>query len=618
MGQVRIIRITKEPIPGTFPDFGYLAAANPIQYSLQRCDYLFDEIEDDGSDKVRLIYESGNVSLQFPVGKNIMIKAGNSYDYVEGEVTAVSFSGGDTIVTTDIDYTSAISSGDIIVNLADVTPDFFFYVKAQGRVFKIWPDIQGRATVDVGEIYRSKLKYLDPDMRSWTTINNLNPQLSTFETAPVLTGFPAITVESSYADGEADTESSVLIYAVKAARQIFDRHRNNMKLYTAEGDFGYIVVDDSAWTQENAGQDWQYDTENYATLNTQMSSKELEFVKGYLKPAGEWYYAFLVQADQLGGDEQIMRLLFYDIDKLVHVKEITIAGSAGDPLSSTTISGFTDVPFEFDKVRVQLFNPGIFDTIEFRINQSVSFGRLQKPLTLFDKPVVWRNWPFKFSFLFPTSAFDITLISKNLDGANAVLDTRESEPFNNGPTDVASADVPAITHIDIFTGDRDPDIAYIHPDTKTIQMYLKTISIQNSSTWIFEVRDPCANGVMIMWRNSVGGISQWMFAYNQESSYRYDDGRKVRTLILFEDNVTPSQWEAINDMNRPKPVVELRTDDFSTQNKTHTQDGASTFIVQRNGDLTGVIVLPQEIPYNTRDLKRSIRIIVELPTLYTT
>jgi len=134
-----------------------------------------------------------------------------------------------------------------------------------------------------------------------------------------------------------------------------------------------------------------------------------------------------------------------------------------------------------------------------------------------------------------------------------------------------------------------------------------------------EVRDPCDNGVLLFWKNSLGGDSWWMFDESQEYEYAYPSGRKVRRMKLFADNLLIDQWDAINELNSPTDVIASTIVDYGmgdSVNKTHFRNDNQVYIVTSEGEKTGVIVLASSILTKTHQAKHAIDITIELPEIF--
>lgn len=123
------------------------------------------------------------------------------------------------------------------------------------------------------------------------------------------------------------------------------------------------------------------------------------------------------------------------------------------------------------------------------------------------------------------------------------------------------------------------------------------------------------NPVQLFWKNSLNGDSTWVFEFSQDQTYRYQDGKRKR-MILYVDNITASEWEALNDLNTIGEVYEPAFNELTSSiNKTHAKLGAQVYLVDATGKKTGVIVIPTEIKDRTRKIGKSMQITIELPEI---
>lgn len=60
----------------------------------------------------------------------------------------------------------------------------------------------------------------------------------------------------------------------------------------------------------------------------------------------------------------------------------------------------------------------------------------------------------------------------------------------------------------------------------------------------------CANPVFLRWVNDYGGIQERMFDKNQRLSVIPKPSVRYKTLALFVDNVTPTEWLMLNELNK--------------------------------------------------------------------
>lgn len=124
---------------------------------------------------------------------------------------------------------------------------------------------------------------------------------------------------------------------------------------------------------------------------------------------------------------------------------------------------------------------------------------------------------------------------------------------------------------------------------------------------------PMDNLVQLVWANSIGGQSTWCFDYSQEYGDRFDDYKRTR-MTLFARGLSAQDFDGLNDLNHPGeaygiPIAEMTT----TTNKTHDRRGIKVYVVDQDGNRTGVLVIPTEMKSKTRRIQHEQQITIELP-----
>jgi hypothetical protein len=233
----------------------------------------------------------------------------------------------------------------------------------------------------------------------------------------------------------------------------------------------------------------------------------------------------------------------------------------------------------------------------------------RKWLTRFPQPSMWRGWPFDLSFLW-SDFLEISRRVKQYDeGGNLITED----------VDALTTDMDKVHRVSIGT---------LHADAKLILMSLEQGSSGSGSGGVdqileditIQVKEPCDNQIYLFWKAANGGDAFWMFDENQNYQYRYPSGRVVNRLTLYADNLTVSEWDAINQLNSVSDVVALNVVDTGMDDsidKTHYRDDNQVFIVNADGSKVGVIVIANDNETKTNQKKHAIEITIELPELYT-
>lgn len=213
-------------------------------------------------------------------------------------------------------------------------------------------------------------------------------------------------------------------------------------------------------------------------------------------------------------------------------------------------------------------------------------------LTRFDAPVMWRGYPFLLSAIVNEEvASDVVLSTDDDDSAAEDLSGK-------------------LVHFDLNQIISDQDI-----DAVDVAIYEET-SPGNpiSEVKTIEMREACDNPVMLMARNSLGGVVQWLFDTNQDLSYEDDNSIKSKHLVLFTDNLTINQWEALQDFITLGEVYRNNITEFTSETiKTSTRMDQQVYVVYPDGTKVGVIVLPGRNKTQTRQVKHSFEIEIEFP-----
>jgi hypothetical protein len=131
------------------------------------------------------------------------------------------------------------------------------------------------------------------------------------------------------------------------------------------------------------------------------------------------------------------------------------------------------------------------------------------------------------------------------------------------------------------------------------------------------LRDPCENPVMLMGRNSLGGVMQWLFDVNQEVSYENNDGVKVKRMRLFAEDLLINEWEALQDFIGLGEVYKNTIRELlSTTIQTATRVGSQVYVLYPDGKKIGVIVTAKVKSTDTRQLRHSFEVDIEYPELF--
>lgn len=145
----------------------------------------------------------------------------------------------------------------------------------------------------------------------------------------------------------------------------------------------------------------------------------------------------------------------------------------------------------------------------------------------------------------------------------------------------------------------------------------QSFQVDNALTTPFRIDiEECSNTVMLIWRSSLGGWECFPFTINQEYTWHYSD-RKAKRLTLYADNLTLSQWEAIQGLNTlgdlyRSPITEMTT----SLNRTSATIGQSVYVLNSDGSKIGVNVIGQANTTQTKQKTHSAFVTIEYPELF--
>ena len=139
-----------------------------------------------------------------------------------------------------------------------------------------------------------------------------------------------------------------------------------------------------------------------------------------------------------------------------------------------------------------------------------------------------------------------------------------------------------------------------------------------SETIPVEIEGACRNPIMLIGRNSLGGVLQWLFDYSQEYTFDYGNGLKAKRLVLNANGLTINEWEALQDFITLGQVYKNNIVEFtSSTNKTSTRVGQQVSVLNTDGSQVGVIVIPTRNSTETKKIKHFFEIEIEYPQTFT-
>jgi len=225
---------------------------------------------------------------------------------------------------------------------------------------------------------------------------------------------------------------------------------------------------------------------------------------------------------------------------------------------------------------------------------------MAKWLTKFTRPKLWDGYSFLLTVCVGDATEEMTCVVSGYDAAGVLISTVNSDPVT-ATNQVIDFNIPVIygsvTPVTYFT-------AYVKDSFDEVKTDVITI----------DVVSPCANAVMLMARNSLGGVLQWLFDFSQEISFSTDNEEKAKRLFMSEQNINQNQWLALQDFITLGTVYRNNIVEFlSTTNKTTSRTGQQIYVLSTSNTKIGVIAQPVNNTTLTRYKKNLFEIEIEYP-----
>jgi hypothetical protein len=224
-------------------------------------------------------------------------------------------------------------------------------------------------------------------------------------------------------------------------------------------------------------------------------------------------------------------------------------------------------------------------------------------LTNFTRPKMWAGYPFLLSAAVGGIDDDLILTLKGYSVANALLATQQSaaESFTDQIIHFNVNEIyGSLTNVSYMTAYVETTLGEILTDTITI-----------------DVEEPCANPVYILGRNSLGGALQWMFDISQEQGYDTANAIKAKRHGLFTNHLTLNQWEALQEFITLGETYRNNITDFTSSTiKTSSRIGQQLYVVDSEGNKTGVIAIQTANSTLTKQIRHLLNLEIEYPEVF--
>ena len=595
------------------PSTSWNALGNDAIYRFERRDRVYGSWQDNGGNGRFIFTASGNLTAFFPNGATIYVYSNDS-NGPRGlfQVVSTSYAEPNFSVTINFPFASLSDNNGYVNNNLErrnyaLEVELFNGVtdaKIVDAAFKYTPDTKGAITVDVSKIILGVL--------TGQTSFNQSPQLSvTSITSEVLASWVSYYVkyrEVWTGSAESQTNDSANIRrGISASRQIL-QESSVMSLYSTT-DSGKQFLTKVKKRKVKA------DQTPFTTIVNEATST-LYFVVGFdgnkiytpvdniTVPSVALFGLFARKVDSIGR-----------IGYKFSFKDWQLG--SGTDWTITGVSSQASVDLAADATSKRLALPIVVGgTIRIRYNFIVNNYRGNSTSNQFRVYLTDLN----------NANQTLGVVEINANGTyEGVLQFNTSTALLNSR--ILSVEFKAGSGTGSGDQENELQILAIERASDTLTLYQASVpsatpiaETVKSETLNIEVEELCNNDLTLMWRNSLGGLEQHTFPYNQEMEYINDQGRRFKEMLLFDQDLTLDKWEALNELMSPKEpvkenIVELTTSTF----RSDYIDNQQVYLMSPNfpSDFkAGVIVIPQTNTTRTKRSKHDIGIRIRLPEYY--
>ena len=224
-----------------------------------------------------------------------------------------------------------------------------------------------------------------------------------------------------------------------------------------------------------------------------------------------------------------------------------------------------------------------------------------KFLTKFTRPVWWRGYPFVLSAIIDdglTTSLDLKVVGDSTVYSGEQL-SKSGKVINCYYGFVSDS---------ILDGSDTVTTSIVDFASKAIA-YTEVLTV--------DIREACANSIMLLGRNSLGGALQWLFEVDQEYTFDYGNDIKAPRKVLKANNLSLSEWESLQDFITLGPVYRNNIVEFTSSTiKTSSRIGQQVYTVTAAGVKTGVIVIPSRNTTRTRKTQHTFELEIEYPEIW--
>jgi len=594
--------------------FKWNEVGNPIVYKGQRRDFIC-VIQDNGSGNAQMLFLGQDLTADLIVSDIVYFQGLDLYQGRLIELTSVTLVGSDT----EVDFATSPGTQDIPFVGADdafVNVDTKENYRIQYQVFRTSDDAElnsvifessdspglfeivagdtialeeaGNVIMNVSPIIRPYLiADIDADLTSIDTV---------YDDTNAYVGFYIKYQEVWNGDSETLVDDSANdFFAVLGARQIPSEFGGNLLEYTTP--YGDIVGESygQASTSEVSPSPGTYEDASVLVSPDETGNIFVEYSVNITAGIG---------VSQIGQVNLLLKLN----GATVFTYEILDFSVTEDTLTFSGSSQFTPLDFGapgFDEYLVQIvIDPGSGGFSSVSGSAEVFSSELAKFLTKFDRPKMWRGFPFVISAVVGEIDSTSTVLVEYFDASGGGLTSGSTsiDTYENG----------------IFIFDVTKDVPI--PDTATtcVLTYNDFGNGTDLAIITCDVVSPCENPIMLLCRNSLGGVMQWVFDGSTEMSPDYGQDRKAMRRVLFAENINENEWNCLQDFIRLGEVYRNNIIEFTSETiKTSTRIGHQVYTLDSEGNKIGVLAIPTRNRTETKQKKHKFELEIEYPEEFT-
>lgn len=602
----------------------FVCTGNPIIYKMTRKDYATNSISNSGG--FALVKVTGDITGLLTLGDQIYLELDNAEIANTGTITAESFAAGETSITTSIAYGAGTTGWiNLLTYRSRYRVEVELYRQTDNTLIfsflEYAPTPNGRVTIDVSmplNEYITSEPLASPNYGIPYAISGPQSFRKLWRnTTPGSLGFYIKYREVWTGSAQAQTSDSANpSWAAKGARQIGELYGGYLKEYSETTGRKFL-------TKFTAPKIWPGRIMALSIIeptNPPSSTNRLHIKREYYTPSG------------------VLDFALYELPGLTGADIAGIYDHAGSPVdisdpSSTPQYLIYDKQFNAGTSWVNLGNATSYPTVtlgpgtsskdyaipvllksgrsyNFAVTWEVSAGAGAETMTLRARVIRLDQVTAEATFTSAArsqgfSGTEIFTLTPAADTYWLFIDLSCSAGVNNRTGLIA---YPAV----IYTLPRWIDFSAV---TRDDTAKTETTGISETLRHHIVPLPTHDNQVQLLWKNSLGGASTWVFDFSQEYSYKFDTGKRKR-MVLFAQHLTANEWEAINELNAIGDVYRVPHNELTTSvNKSHARKGSQVYLVDSGGKQTGVVVIPTEVRTRTRNEQHSIELTIELPEI---